>query len=148
MTQRKTDLGKGFLRGQVILIYLRDQSHMRTVYFMNHYFCANIIQFKFNLLQMEQVDSQLTSLVSWPHCSALLPLQAPPLHSHSWLVASLLIRVNTVHTWFYPLCKQMQTSRILTNLKWASAVIAAILAQSVIFPSLSNTCKSTFTDQT
>lgn len=148
MTQRKTDPGKGFLRGQVILIYLRDQSHMRTVYFTNHYFCANIMQFKFNLLQMEQVDSQLTSLVSWPHCSALLPLQAPPLHSHSWLVASLLIRVNTVNTWFYPLCKQLQTFRILTNLKWASAVIAAILAQSVIFPSLSNTCKSTFTDQT
>lgn len=64
MTQRKTDPGKGFLRGQVILIYLRDQSHMRTVYFMNHYFCANVMQFKFNLLQMEQVDSQLTSLVS------------------------------------------------------------------------------------
>ena len=76
------------------------------------------------------------------------PCKHPPLHSRSWLVASLLIWVNTVHTWFYPLCKQMQTSRILTNLKWASAVIAAILAQSVIFPSLSNTCKSTFTDQT
>lgn len=148
MTQRKTDPGKRFLRGQVILIYLRVQSHMKTVYFMNHYFCANIMQFKFNLLQREQVDSQLTSLVSWLHCSVLLPLQAPPLHSRSWLVASLLIQVNTVHTWFYPLCKQMQTSRILTNLKWASAVIAAILAQSVIFPSLSNTCKSTFTDQT
>lgn len=79
MTQRKTDPGKGFLRGQVILIYLRVQSHMRTVYFMNHYFCANIMQFKFNLLQTEQVDSQLTSLVSWLHCSVLLPLQAPPL---------------------------------------------------------------------
>lgn len=148
MTQRKTDRGKGFLTGQVILIYLSVQSHMRTVYFLNHYFCANIMRFKFNLLQMEQVNSQLTSLVSWLHCSVSLPLQAPPLNSRSWLVASLLIRVNTVHTWFYPLWTQMQTSRILTNLKWASAVIAAILAQSVIFPSLSNICKSTFTDQT
>ena len=147
MTQRKTDPGKGFLRGQVILIYLRVQSHMRTVYFMNHYFCANIMQFKFNLLQTEQVDSQLTSVLSHDFIARFCFLcKHPP--CTRWLVASLLIQVNTVHTWFYPLCKQMQTSRILTNLKWASAVIAAILAQSVIFPSLSNTCKSTFTDQT
>ena len=44
--------------------------------------------------------------------------------------------------------KQFQGFDKQAYLKWAKAVIAAILAQSAMLPPLSNTCTSTLIDQT
>ena len=75
---RETDPGNNFLWGQVISMFTpashwelfisaRCQTTCQTNV-KNNFFCANIIQKDFNLLQTEQVDSQLRlslALTSW-----------------------------------------------------------------------------------
>lgn len=55
---------------------------------------------------------------------------------------------NEKKHWHLQQKKQFQGFDKQAYLKWAKAVIAAILAQSAMLPPLSNTCTSTLIDQT